>query len=51
MTGCPVKPPRVSPLFERTQELSPWPRDPPPTATQKHQHEYQLLAYATILSY
>lgn len=43
MTGCPVRPLRVSPLFERTQELSPWLRDPPPTARRKQQHHNEQI--------
>lgn len=43
MTGCPARPLSVSPLFERTHELSPWLRVPPPTAKKrKQQHNEQL---------
>jgi len=53
MTGCPVRPLSVSPLFERTHELSPWLRVPPPTARRKQQHNKRLpftfLAYHCLL--
>ena len=51
MTGCPVKPLRVSPLFERTHELSPWPRDPPPTSKQKERKSFNTIFYTLLIAF